>query len=249
MSASVIKSAARTLDLLEFFSTTRRAASVSDVVKALDVPQSSASMLLKSLVTLGYLEYLSDSRTFRPTLRVSLLGDWISPALFDGRLTESLRELQRATEETVLLGRRQGSELQYVFSEQPANMVQLSLRPGLLRPMTRTALGRALLSQLPESAARRIIRRNNADAKSIHHRIDERRAIEDIREIRKSGVAESDGLRATPDALVIATVLPASSNVETLAVGVGGPYERVRRRREEVIATLKRWLATRVHAP
>ena len=243
LTLSVVKSAARVLEVLEFFSTTQRPASVTDVVKALELPQSSASMLLRSLVVLGYLEYLAETRRFRPTLRATLLGDWIAPSLFEGPVTERLAALQRTTGETVLLGRRQGADLQYAFAVQPDSNVQLLLRPGLKRPMSRTALGRALLSQMPEASARRIIRRNNADAERPEHRVDEAQAVQQLREIRRTGLAESDAHGATRDAHVIGALLPKGPETEPLAVGVGGPAARILLRREAIIEALRQWLA------
>lgn len=243
MSVAVVKSAGRVLEILELFSGARRPASVADIVRALELPQSSASMLLRSLVDLGYLEYLPDSRRFRPTLRVTLLGDWIGASLFQGPLTERLEALQRQTQETVLLGRRQGATLQYLHAVQPQRSVQLFLRPGLTRPMTRTALGRALLSHMPEAAARRIIRRNNADADQPEHRVDEHRLVDELRDIRKTGLAESDAYANTPEAHIFAALLPVENDAEPLAVGVGGPAGRVMARRVEIVDTLRSWIA------
>ena len=49
----------------------------------------SASMLLRSLVSLGYLHYDPCARTYQPTSRVGLLGSWVEPALLRGGLIPS----------------------------------------------------------------------------------------------------------------------------------------------------------------
>ncbi|MGZ3338702.1 MAG: helix-turn-helix domain-containing protein, partial [Reyranella sp.] len=54
---AAIKSAERALAILEYFQEKRRAATVGDIAGALSLPQSSTSMLVKCLVSLGYLEY------------------------------------------------------------------------------------------------------------------------------------------------------------------------------------------------
>jgi predicted transcriptional regulator len=51
-----IKSAMRTLALLEYFRRTKTSAAVTEIAAALGMPQSSTSVLLKSLVSLNYLE-------------------------------------------------------------------------------------------------------------------------------------------------------------------------------------------------
>src|SRR5215471_10913884 len=81
--ASAIKSAQRTLAVFEYFQTRRRAATVGEISAALGMPQSSASMLLKCLLSLGYLDYSTTTRKFRPTYRVAVLGSWLHSSLFD----------------------------------------------------------------------------------------------------------------------------------------------------------------------
>ena len=66
--SAAIKSAQRTLAVLEYFQTHRRAAAVGEIAAALGMPQSSTSMLLKSLLSLGYLEYTASSRRVAPPI-------------------------------------------------------------------------------------------------------------------------------------------------------------------------------------
>src|SRR5438445_11230057 len=96
-----IKSAMRTLALLEYFRRTKASASVTEISAALGIPQSSTSVLLKSLVSLNYVEYDSGTRSFLPSYRVALLGDWIQRARFgDERITDTMDKLQPDTGET-----------------------------------------------------------------------------------------------------------------------------------------------------
>src|SRR5690349_21704846 len=74
---SVVKSAGRVLEILEFFDEIRREASEAEIAHKLAYPQSSTSALLKSLTRLGYLDYDAASRTYLPSPRVALLGTWL----------------------------------------------------------------------------------------------------------------------------------------------------------------------------
>src|SRR3546814_12336581 len=51
---SVVKSAGRALQILEYFDDARREANMIDISRALHYPESSTSILLRSLVALGY---------------------------------------------------------------------------------------------------------------------------------------------------------------------------------------------------
>ena len=80
MASTNVKSAVRVFEVLEFFDTLRRDASLSEIARELGYPASSTSMLLQSMVECGYLAQ-GEKRTFRPTPRVKLLGAWIAPVL------------------------------------------------------------------------------------------------------------------------------------------------------------------------
>ena len=89
VSTSVIKSAQRVLAILEYFKERQRSATVGDIAGALRLPQSSVSMLVKSLVSLGYLEHGEKSRLLRPSYRVADTSPQLSPAM--SRFTTSLQ--------------------------------------------------------------------------------------------------------------------------------------------------------------
>ena len=74
MTQDVVKSAARVLEVCEFFASRRMPATVRDICHGLGYPQSSTSVLLKSLHTLGYLAYDAAARCYIPASRVTLLG-------------------------------------------------------------------------------------------------------------------------------------------------------------------------------
>ncbi len=87
MPSSVIKSARRVFEVLEYFDDVRRPASLHDIVSHFGYPLSSGYSLLKSIVAMGYLDYDKASRTYMPTMRVATLGHWVQDALFgDNRI-------------------------------------------------------------------------------------------------------------------------------------------------------------------
>jgi DNA-binding IclR family transcriptional regulator len=242
VSPAAIKSAERVLAILEFFQEQKRAATVGDIAGALSLPQSSTSMLLKCLVSLGYLEYGEGARLLRPTYRVALLGNWIQKSLFKhGPLTDTMEAIQREIGETVVLGRQNGASMQYVHIVDASYAVRLIIHSGTLRPMTRSALGMALLTQKPDHEIRAIVRRNNAEDVDGQHRVNERTFLAEMADIRRQGFAESKG-RMVPSASTIAMLVPADEKATPLAIGVGGPIERIGRRRKEIIDVLRRHL-------
>jgi IclR family transcriptional regulator, acetate operon repressor len=241
-SGPAIKSAERALAILEYFRENKRAATVTEIAGTLGLPQSSTTMLLKSLLKLGYLDYAHQTRTFRPTYRVAVLGSWIQRSLFkSGPLTDTMDAIGNALDETVLLGLQNGPHMQYVHIVVPGEGVLLAVHVGILRPMTCSALGRMLLIGKTNDQIRAIVRRNNADAEDSAHRVQEQQFMAEIESIRNQGFAESRG-KMTPGANVIAMLVPDQPDTAPLAIGVGGPMMRIEERRDEILRVMRRHL-------
>lgn len=238
---AIVKSAMRTFAVLEFFRETKRAASVTEISSALQMPQSSTSVLLSSLVELNYLEYDRKTRRFIPSYRVSLLGDWIRRSPFrDTKLTDLMEELWSATGgETILLGQQTGAAgMRYLHVVPSGYQLQFITHAGQIRPMVRTALGHVLLSQMPNTKIRGIIRRNNADEPSPSARVRETTFLEEIERVRRRGFSESGG-RTTPGANTIGMLVPLPKRRAPLAIGIGGPIERIAAKREHIIEVMQ----------
>jgi DNA-binding IclR family transcriptional regulator len=229
----------RTLALLEHFRRTKASAAVTEISDALGMPQSSTSMLLKSLVALNYLEYDTETRRFLPSYRVALLGDWIQRARFgDERITDIMDRLQADIGETVMLGQQVGVGLQYLHVVTTTHRIQFTVNIGEVRPISRTGLGQMLLSSKSNSQVRAIVRRNNADGSDVPAHFRETAIIQEMEAIRQRGYSETRG-RTTPGANTIGMLVRSSSKQSLLAIGIGGPIDRMDSKRQEIIDALR----------
>lgn len=158
----VVKSAGRVLQILELFDDMQRDLSIVEVAETLGCPQSSANVLMKSLVALGYLERTA-IRTFVPTGRVALLGSWSAPPLasFD-RIRAVMEDLAASTGEFVTLTIRIGAEVKIIHVIQAQDASRWHLTLGAHRPLLRAATGRAVLSTYSDAEIAKIVRRINA---------------------------------------------------------------------------------------
>lgn len=234
MADSVVKSAARVLEVLEFFAAHRAPASVGEIGSVLRYPQSSASVLLKSLRSLGYLSHDAASRRYMATQRVALLGGWIQPADEVKRIVDELRE---ATGETVILAQQNGAHAQYIQVHEPDSPVRLHLKIGTLRPLTRVAVGRALLSLKADAEIARLVRKCNAlDPAGPVPLAEVMRAVNEVRAHGHASTANT----MTAGAGVIAMLLPVAPGEPPLAVGIGAPIDRLRQNRTAIVAALRR---------
>lgn len=230
-----IKSAARVLEILEYFSEIRRAATVGEVCRTLSYPQSSTSVLLHSMHELGYLSFDPQRRSFAPTVRVAMLGGWLNEALAPkGSVTRMMEELRARTQETVILALQNGVHAQYASILLGTSPGRVYIRTGSLKPICRAAVGKALLVLKPAAALGRLVRRVNAEAEDASDRVDLNALTKELTQIRRQGYARSlGGVRANRD--VIATTLPSPPGQAPLAIGVGGPLERMNAIRDDVL--------------
>jgi DNA-binding IclR family transcriptional regulator len=218
-----VKSARRVFDVLEFFEEHQQAASVLEVANALKFPQSSTSALMRTMTAFGYLHYDTSRRTYIPTPRISMLGHWISPALFTrGRLLNLMEDLSARTGETIMVALRNGLSAQYIHVIQAKLPMRLYVKAGTLRPLARSGSGYALLSSYPDREVRRLVRLINANETRPDRQVDIKALLQELRKVRSQGHAFSVNL-VTPGAGVVAMNLPpVGESKEPLVLCVAG---------------------------
>lgn len=234
-----IKSAERTLALLELFSQIQAPLTVGQVTRELGIPQPSASMLMRNLTHLGYLEHDRVLRTYSPSIRVVLLGSWIDRKFSEAHsLVERLDVLQRKVKETAYIAIQNGPLAQYVMSQTSASPNSLNVASGQYRSLTCTAFGRALLALKPDAEIAAWVRRCNAEAKEDRFRVKLRDFMKIISDTRRRGYGETAGDQ-TPGLGAYSMTFPSPVGNLPLAVGAGGPLQRVQRKREIILDALR----------
>lgn len=150
-----VKSADRTVQLLEAFAAAGEALGVAELARRLAIPVSACHGLLKSLEDRGYLYELGPRKGWYPTLR------WLQQARLVAardpllkRMAARLEELCAATGETVVLAKRAGSSITYLSVSESQNPIRYSAQVGDRKPLHSSAAGKALLGALaPEARA------------------------------------------------------------------------------------------------
>lgn len=162
------KTARRVIEVLEYFDEDHREATVMDIVRRYNRPQSSTSELLASLVELGLLYKDSSSRSYTLTPRAAILGSLSQPRLVrDGGLSQLIDRLVAQTGLGVALFGMVGLNAQ-VFRWTPGNRFRPSdlggLMAGAQQRLIDSAAGWLLLSTVRAERREGTIRRLNAEA-------------------------------------------------------------------------------------
>jgi DNA-binding IclR family transcriptional regulator len=163
------KAAQRVIEVLDFFDEQHRQASVMDIARRYNRPQSSTSELLASLVDLGLLYKDAASRSYTLTPRAAILGSLSQPRMVrDGILSTLIDDLRSQTGHGVALVGMVGPNAQmfrWKPGVQPLDLAaNHSLMGGAQDRLCDSAAGLLLLSTLPVQRREGLLRRLNAEA-------------------------------------------------------------------------------------
>lgn len=235
-----VKSAVRVLEVLKLFQREQQPLPLKHICEALDYPQSSGTVLLKNLVTLGYLSYDRATRVYFPTLRVAALGDWISHSLFgQGEIFELMRDLHSATGEAVSIALQNDVYMQYIRVIQSTHALRFHTEEGSMRPLTQSATGWVLMSVHNDRAVEKLVRRANIATARTEDRQPLALMMERVREARRTGTAYAENLPLLGGATICA-LLPVTVQGRAVVLGMGGAIERIRPNRDRYVTMVKK---------
>jgi DNA-binding IclR family transcriptional regulator len=248
LESSVIKSAGRVFEVLEYFREVRRPLSVREISERFKYPLSSTAALLKSVATLGYINYDQHSRAYFPNARLAILGDWIFESMYsNSELLELVEELGRRTGETSFLGIQNDIYAQYVHIVPSQQPIQFYTRVGTRRLMCMSGLGWAILSAQSDDAVSKQVHRTIARLGKAASNITENLVMEHVNETRRKGYAFSRGA-VTPGVGVIAMPLPVGPTGTRFGIAVAGVVERLDARVEIIVKAMAKCIKEHVAA-
>ena len=236
-----IKSAERTLALFEMFSKHQRPMTVGCIAAELGIPQPSASMLVRNLTEMGYLDQDRGKRTFVPSLRLVLLGSWI-PQRYSaaGSLAARLDELHRRTGgETAYIGIQNGATAQLVLWLNSAKHTEaMVVESGMYRSLTCSSTGRALLSRKPDDEIAVWVKRCNAEATEDRFRVRLADYMKVMADDRERGYSMTGG-EIQPGVSAIATTISSPMGGTPLAIGLSAPIEQMQAKKDLILDALQ----------
>ena len=220
-STHIVKSAQRVLEVIEFFSEDRPAASVTEISRALAYPQSSTSVLLRCLWQLGYLYYDRFNRTYRLSSRAALLGCWAENGNFrGGRTIDMLDAIALRTEETVVLSSGNVDyALHHLHVRSGRTSGAIEVEAGSIEPLLHNVQGELQLASYPDKQVRLALHRLNAEEPDPEKRVNVAETAQRFQEMRDRGWAK--GPHARMDGVsAIAVSVPRLRGGDRLVVSV-----------------------------
>jgi IclR family transcriptional regulator, acetate operon repressor len=147
-----VKSARRTIDLLETFAENPAWTSLADLHVRTGFPRSSLHGLLRTLRDAGWIETDTGGTRFRLGVRALICGTAYldrDPAM--PHATEALERVREQTGFTAHYARLSGGQVVYLETRESRHSMHLVSRVGRTLPAYATSLGKALLAELTEA--------------------------------------------------------------------------------------------------
>lgn len=226
VAAAPVKSAVRTVLLLEHFAARPGLHSLADIQNDLSLPKSSLYMLLRTLVNLGWVETDATGTRYGIGVRALLVGSsYIDGDEVVAAARPTLDRLSDDTTETIHLARMDGTSVVYLATRQSQHYLRPFTRVGRRLPVHSTALGKALLATHTDEEVRRLLPRR-LEAVTEHTVTDREMLIEELALVREQGYAvdreeNTLGLRCFGVAVPYRTAGPGRGEL----LGAGGPAD------------------------
>jgi IclR family acetate operon transcriptional repressor len=185
-----VKSATRTLDIIEYVVAMDRALVAQEIATALAIPVSSLSYLLATLVERGYLVRQGRRYTAGPGLaRLQTRGAHFTLA---ERVQPLVHTLRVQLNETASFFIRSGWEMEAIATETSDQALRYAVPTDTRLPMHALSAGKALLAELPEAELARYFTESKREKFTASTVTAEASLRKQVAAIRESGFANTD---------------------------------------------------------
>ncbi len=146
----LVKSAARTLDIIGFIAKSAKPQNFTAILHQLDIPKSSLSLLLHELVNNDYLDYDPDTRAYYPGLKlIQISASCINNTNISREIALGIKKLSDEFGETAHAGILDGRHIVYIAKHHGSRDVSVVATIGYRVPAHATAIGKVMLATLP----------------------------------------------------------------------------------------------------
>lgn len=222
-----VQSLARAFGIMEEVARSREGISLAELSKRVGLHNSTTFHLVKTMVSLGYIRQIKDSKRYRIgrplfALAASALDEIEMVSL----ATPLLEELSRETGESGHFAVRMGDSVVVIARTAAPGAFQLTERVGVVRPAHCTALGKVILAALRDDELDRFLARTELTAVTPKSITEPDVLKKDIDDVRRSGIAFDDG-EFNPEVRCVGVPVKDFTGQVIGAIGISGPIWRL----------------------
>jgi IclR family transcriptional regulator, KDG regulon repressor len=222
-----VQSIERAFAIVEEIARNRDGISLAELSKRVGLHSSTTFHLVRTMVGLGYIRQVKDSKRYRVGRGLFALA----ASAFDENEIVSfalpvLEGLARQTGETAHLAARMNDQVVILARSAGPGALQVAERAGVVRPAHCTALGKVLLAALTPAEFEQFLARAEMVPHTGKSIVERERLRLEIEDVRRRGIAYDDGELDEEVRCVAAPVRGFSGDVIG-AIGISGPIWRL----------------------
>ena len=178
-SPTAVKSADRVLDLFELLARRSNGLPHQEIAEALDIPKSSLTQLLKTVISRGYVSYSGSDKHYHLGDRFTSIVRQISrPLDLVTQALPILEEITAKTRESSALNLLKGNQAEVVATVSGPQRLGSHMRTGDLAPLYATSGGKIILAHMPDALREKYLAKVEFEAAT-------RKTISSVRELRR----------------------------------------------------------------
>lgn len=187
-----VKSADRTLDLLELLANWGRQLSHAEIAAALDIPKSSLTKLLKNLTARDYLQYVPEAKAYQLGNAILKLANQLGQVRnLTTQAQPILEQITEQTGESCALNQLKGDQAEIVATVTSKHRLVSHLQLGDLAPLYAVSGGKAILAFLPDAMRNEYLQSIQFERFTARTLNSKKALNAHLQEVRASGVAFS----------------------------------------------------------
>lgn len=222
-----VQSIGRAFAILEEVARNRDGIGLADLSKRVGLHNSTTFHLVKTMVSLGYLRQIKDSKRYRVGRPLfALAAGALDEMEMVSMATPVLDDLARETSESSHFAARMSDAVVVMARTPGPGAFQLTDRVGVVRPAYCTALGKVILAALRPDQLDRYIERIELKPLTSKTIIEPQRLRREIEDVRRAGIAFDDGEFDNEVRCAAMPVRDFSGQVVG-AIGISGPVWRL----------------------
>jgi DNA-binding IclR family transcriptional regulator len=200
---------------------------LAEISKRIGLHTSTVFHLVKTMVALGYIQQLKDSKRYRIGKGIfSLAAGAVDEIRLVGLATPILENLTRGTAESAHFAIRSGNEIVVLAKTAGTGMFQMADKVGMVRPAHCTALGKVLMAGVEPAELEQFLNARDLVRFTSKTIVEREILLQEIEKVRISGISYDDGEFDAEARCVAAPVHDAMGQIAG-AIGISGPIWRL----------------------
>jgi IclR family transcriptional regulator, acetate operon repressor len=217
----------RALAMLEAVAQAAEGLSNAEISRKLNIPKSSASYILRTLETQGYLRRDAESGKYRVGLKIlSLSRGALGGRDVRGIALPIMRHLTKQTGLTCHLAVLDGPDAVYIEKVEPEGFIRMDTWVGRRMCVHATSVGKAIVAHIPQPQLEQILHQSGMERRTPKTITTQPRLLKELEKIRAQGYAIDDEENNLGARCVAAPIFDDRSSIEA-SLGLSGTTQQV----------------------